>query len=370
MNKLFAIDKDKLTQRAVQYQGIGTEQGNERADILFAVADSLVPIESEKKEERCTKCNGTGKVPYLDTELLCDRCYCTGKEPRKEEFMPNSAETVVVHQLRTKLSKAIDCLENVHQELHNGDMESAYKISGTCLAEIQEEKDCHPAINFITCTNPGYSHGRFCTKCFGECPKCSAPQEEKCLCSNPPRITHPNCPVHPIRESQQKPQWKEVRFFTNNVEEVCENIHKGKALISDYSVSECPEKPKFDGEMEDVMISDKAMTINVWGKCSTCKEVVTASSVHHCKHSKECECKEAGEKNCLFPHQGKEYATNNHKNSSKLAATSVRGTVRVYTKEEINEILTRVEKANEMHTGLPESSSVNAIVATIKKEML
>lgn len=131
MKQLFGINKKVLE---------GDKDENGMFSFTFEnLLDSLVPIESEKKEERCTKCNG--EVGF--DKMFCSNCDGTGKEPRKEEtyketsaYLASKAISEVV-KLEAKLSRYRTALEKIAELPGKG---SSYvsivrRISGTALAE-------------------------------------------------------------------------------------------------------------------------------------------------------------------------------------------------------------------------------------------
>lgn len=77
-----SIDKEKLELAYNDnYINIATPK-----EVLEVIIDSLKPIESEKKEELCTKCNGDDI-----TKLYCGRCKGSGKEPEEHRSYCNDA---------------------------------------------------------------------------------------------------------------------------------------------------------------------------------------------------------------------------------------------------------------------------------------
>lgn len=109
-------------------------------------------------EERCTKCNGVGKVlslPYaVEPDTVCHHCNGTGKEPRKEEIPVSSShdsthetgmvcktcnEIINKERLESKLSRyrtALEKIINKFGEPAPSDWKESHREFGRSISDI------------------------------------------------------------------------------------------------------------------------------------------------------------------------------------------------------------------------------------------
>ena len=131
MPKIYGIDKKRLESEETYWKNTDLNDDSNLNSLMFVqtILASLVPIESEKKEEhqddcqlnvlqectckkryekeeRCTKCGGVGKLMYTDKKTYselgtCTHCAGSGKESRKEELKP--IPFTIVNEMNDKI---------------------------------------------------------------------------------------------------------------------------------------------------------------------------------------------------------------------------------------------------------------------------
>lgn len=137
MKQLFGIDKEKI-------ENIDDGRPVLSSDILRA----LEPIESEKKEERCTKCDGSGiveeKMSSTAGDNACTYCNGSGKEPRKEDSITKDCQRCrgkKWEDLEANLSRYKEALEMIVKISPWGNFQSeSAKIASTALAEESSQE--------------------------------------------------------------------------------------------------------------------------------------------------------------------------------------------------------------------------------------
>lgn len=102
----------------------------------------------EKKEERCTKCNGSGQdVAYFGVEILkCTYCNGTGKEPLRTPRPYGVDNCIKVYEgkwgCEEKLEKTVKALERIADSETFPLEEGGYKkIARQVLSELKEPED-------------------------------------------------------------------------------------------------------------------------------------------------------------------------------------------------------------------------------------